>query len=1807
MTATIDILRAELERLFSLDELTQMSQNLLGLDPGEVGGGSAKGSFARALTERCVDGDRIEALVDVILVSRNEVDPRVRDIASLLGSDDLKPGATFGPYTIKKRVSTSELGIVYLAERDGNACTVKTLRREAARDRRAVHRFLTANRLVGTVKHTGLPKNIDAGESDGVFYVAYEHIDAPSLAMRLVRKGPSHLQDIVPVLRGVLEPLAALHKAHLVHGDLKLDHALMTNDAPNDPGIVLIDFGGDRLRPRLASMNGGAFGFLAVFGSPKTIAPEQVRGRGSDARTDVYSFGAMVYELLSGKPVFPVESPTDAAFAHVAVEPEAPSRKAPKGWIDAEIDEWVLSMLQKDPSARPRDAVALLERLERIGRTAPAKGGTARVSPARVGELLSTLGANPGDTDAAMALEKAVAEGADPSEVARGLFDAAQRFTPQSTDDVEKKKALLYRAGRIFDSSAGDRASAESVYLQLVELDPNDDISLGALETVRKALGKYEEILEMLLARSESAAHGADRGRLMAEIGRICAYELDDSEQALVAFTQAFAESPLEEEYATEIERLAGDNAQGWGEVLASVTQAVQSEAFGITERNALLERAGRWYDDKVGRLDMALAAYQQMLALDPASEVAHEGLTRIYRRAQQWPELAQVLVARADAAASGPRARDWRAEAADLFESKLNDPARARELYLAVLQDDPGHVQAGDALARIAERAGDFAELARILRSRAEARRGTERADALARVAEVHEDHLDDLDGATALFEEALAVDPTNLNALKGLDRVFNRTGRYRELLEVLEKQIAHAATPRQKINLYERLAGVHDEEFLDHHAAASAYEKILQIDPNNDNALTGLVRHYRALDRWEDVAKLYERHVEATTDDARRVELLMHLARTLAENVGSPDRATKAYERVLELSAGHAGALEALAHLKEVSGDAHAALSAIETLAEKAETPEAKSEQWIRAARLLEARGDLDGAIERYRRALEIHPKDVSAFASLRGLFAQRGDTSSVVALLERELGQTDGDLAKARLHAETARLYREQLGDAAKAESAARRALEIDSSNAIAVLVLGDLAYDAGRFVEATTHYESLASRVGALEKDDAVRALTRYMEATAKSAPVEPAPTSMVDSMPPSGGSIPVASTGRISVAPPSNPKMLAAAEALHRLAPQDASTLLRTAGVMRDHGDTEAAKQMYEQILSAHHKELTIQQKAEALQGMGEAMRRAGDLEGALIRLREAAQVDPTNTRVFVTLGKVYEAKDNWPEVLRAKKRQLDLSTGRERFELLIQIGDVFSKHLGDRSMAAKTFAAALEEQPDDRRVLTRLMQLYSEEKDWKKLVEVVLRLADFVDDPKQRAKYLQTAAIVSARQLGETEKAIEYFDKAIGHDPTLSKAIDEVVTLRRQKRDYDGIERLLKLRLDHAKATHDRATLTEVLDQLGELYHTCLNEPELAIDAYEAAQAFDPDDRKRIEKLAELYSADPEQYLDKAFQAQTQILRRNPYRVESYKLLRKMFTDARRADASWCLCQALSVLNLAEPDEERFYKRHRASNAAPAQAVLADDDWERLAHPDQDRLLTSVFAMIQPVIVRARTQPLEQTGYDPRFAVDITQSADPVVQTLYYAAGVLGLTAPPVFQNPNNQGGIDFVHAHVPGIVLGRRAPELGQGTQGIAFAIGRHLAYYRPGAYVRHLVPTGTGLKAWLFAAIKSIVPQFPVTPDVEGPVSEAMGQIQGAFQGMQRDHLASAVSKLLQGGGALDLKRWVGSVDLTADRVGMLLAHDLHIATEAVRSIEGSAIPVKDRMKELVLFTVSEEYIALRDKLGISIEAAS
>ena len=131
--------------------------------------------------------------------------------------------------------------------------------------------------------------------------------------------------------------------------------------------MVLLDAGSDRLRarPRLGSARTELF---ATSASAKTAAPEQIRGLVADSASDVYSFGAMAFELLTGRAPFAGESALDAAFGHLTQAPVTPSSVAPRGFVPPEVDELILNLLEKEPNRRPANAREVLARLQRSDR-----------------------------------------------------------------------------------------------------------------------------------------------------------------------------------------------------------------------------------------------------------------------------------------------------------------------------------------------------------------------------------------------------------------------------------------------------------------------------------------------------------------------------------------------------------------------------------------------------------------------------------------------------------------------------------------------------------------------------------------------------------------------------------------------------------------------------------------------------------------------------------------------------------------------------------------------------------------------------------------------------------------------------------------------------------------------------------------------------------------------------------------------------------------------------------------------------------------------------------------------------------------------------------------------------------------------------------------------------------------------------------------------------------------------------------------------------------------------------------------------
>jgi serine/threonine-protein kinase len=265
-----------------------------------------------------------------------------------------------GQYDLRRRIGIGGMGEVYLAEHQllKRPCAIKLVRPGQETDPTVLERFEREVRLTATLSHWNTVEIYDYGRAeDGTYYYVMEYLPGLSLAELVERFGPMPPERAVYLLRQVCQALREAHAAGLIHRDIKPSNIFAARRGGLDDVAKLLDFGlvlpiAQDLAPQLT-------GTGKVVGTPVYMAPEQSRGSGRDvdARTDIYSLGAVAYYLLTGRPPFDQKDPMEVMIAH-ARDPVTPPSQIRPG-IPEDLERVVLRCLAKAPDDRFPDAESL--------------------------------------------------------------------------------------------------------------------------------------------------------------------------------------------------------------------------------------------------------------------------------------------------------------------------------------------------------------------------------------------------------------------------------------------------------------------------------------------------------------------------------------------------------------------------------------------------------------------------------------------------------------------------------------------------------------------------------------------------------------------------------------------------------------------------------------------------------------------------------------------------------------------------------------------------------------------------------------------------------------------------------------------------------------------------------------------------------------------------------------------------------------------------------------------------------------------------------------------------------------------------------------------------------------------------------------------------------------------------------------------------------------------------------------------------------------------------------------------------------
>jgi eukaryotic-like serine/threonine-protein kinase len=271
-----------------------------------------------------------------------------------------------GRYKIVRKLGTGGMANVYLAEDQelGRRVAIKILDDRHASDDQFVERFRREAQNAAGLSHPNIVSIYDRGEAEGTYYIAMEYLDGRTLKELIVSRGPAPVHVAIDYTRQILGALRFAHRNGIVHRDIKPHNVLVDSDGR----LKVTDFGIARAGASEMTEAG------SIVGTAQYLSPEQAKGTSVDARSDIYSAGVVLYELLTGRVPFTGDTAVEIAMRHLSAVPEPPS--ALREDVPHELDMVVLRALAKDPEDRYQTAEEMDAELDRVSRGRPVSPET---------------------------------------------------------------------------------------------------------------------------------------------------------------------------------------------------------------------------------------------------------------------------------------------------------------------------------------------------------------------------------------------------------------------------------------------------------------------------------------------------------------------------------------------------------------------------------------------------------------------------------------------------------------------------------------------------------------------------------------------------------------------------------------------------------------------------------------------------------------------------------------------------------------------------------------------------------------------------------------------------------------------------------------------------------------------------------------------------------------------------------------------------------------------------------------------------------------------------------------------------------------------------------------------------------------------------------------------------------------------------------------------------------------------------------------------------------------------------------------
>jgi cellulose synthase operon protein C len=653
----------------------------------------------------------------------------------------------------------------------------------------------------------------------------------------------------------------------------------------------------------------------------------------------------------------------------------------------------------------------------------------------------------PEDVTLLVQLEQAFTDRADYPRLVK-----VERLLGEKLKDVGARVEYLTSAAQLLEDRLANPTEAAVLYRQAFSLERKNPQLLAAIKRLAQREGNPEEELAALAAEAELLGDRAAPTYLQIARTYERLHRPHDALSALVAARRANSDDAL---VLSELARVyEGDNRR---EELADVLKAWAAKNRDESEFVSLQLRLAQ-INEELGRHDEAVASFREIEARVKGHPMALAGLGKLYARTQNWNGLLETYEKEALAADESQHKATRLYKAAETLEERLGRVEEAIVRYRDCLSASPGFLPAQKALVRIFESRSMWAELVGIYEQDLLQTGDKEsQISALNKMVGILEDRLSEFDRAIELVKRVLELSADNAAAFRNLSRLYERTGRFADLIELNDRRAAISADTKEVISLAHRNAELTQEHLKDRTQAIVAWERVLQLSPSYLPALRALGGLYAQESRWDSMVKMYRTESEIETSPEKASQVVHKIGELYEHRIQDTDKAVIAYREALDLDPTSSNTLRALGRLFRGRSEWESLIEILRAEAASLTEPTERANALFQAGSLWEEKlGRPESAIEAYQEALRLAPGHPTATQQLERLLLVKDDIKEVVVLFDRQM-QLGQDKLKASAGMKLARIYFDKFNEPVRAAACCEAVLEVEPHNLGALRLL------------------------------------------------------------------------------------------------------------------------------------------------------------------------------------------------------------------------------------------------------------------------------------------------------------------------------------------------------------------------------------------------------------------------------------------------------------------------------------------------------------------------------------------------------------------------------------------------------------------------------------------------------------------------------------------------------------------------------------------------------------------------------